>query len=114
MPDDTTQRYISQWWNRSFAADRVSEYISETSNFEPIFMATDIERVQLKKNSLTLRNSFVGLFSFVYFNIITRLYKHEIISLKTINRCKQFIKRRNTYERCNHWRWSCGVVGYYD
>lgn len=49
VPDETTQKYISQWWSRTLAADSVSAYISEASNLASIYKATGSGSVRLKK-----------------------------------------------------------------
>lgn len=49
VPDDTTQKYISQWWNRVLAANSVSAYISEASNIASIYKATGSGSERLKR-----------------------------------------------------------------
>lgn len=49
VPDETTQKYISQWWNRAIAANSISVYISEASNLASICKATGSGSERLKK-----------------------------------------------------------------
>jgi hypothetical protein len=49
VPDETTQKYISQWWNRALSVNSVSAYISEASNLASIYKATGSGSERLKK-----------------------------------------------------------------
>lgn len=49
VSDETTQKYISQWWTRALAANSVSVYISEASNLASIYKTTGSGSERLKK-----------------------------------------------------------------
>lgn len=46
---DTTQKYLSQWWNNAYGANSVAVYIAEASHLSMMFHATGSGSISLKQ-----------------------------------------------------------------